>query len=59
MSMTNMNRNAVPMESSTTLKVCILIGGKELLLQVLQNEEVPEEVLMGWTTCRTQECASS
>ena len=47
--MTNMNRNAVPMESSTTLMVCILIDGKEILTQVLQNEEVTKGVLMGWT----------
>ena len=48
MCMTNVNRNAVPMESSTTLTVCILIDGKEVLLQVLQNEEVTKGVLMGW-----------
>ena len=29
MSMTNANRNAMPMEASTTLMVCILIDGKE------------------------------
>ena len=49
MSMTNMNRNAVPMETSTTLMVCVLIDGKVILLQALQNEEVTKEVLMGWT----------
>ena len=47
--MTNMNRNTVPMETSTTLTVCILIDGKEILLQVLCNEEVAKGVLMGWT----------
>ena len=49
MSMTNVNINAVPMESSTTLIVCILIDGKEVLPQTLQNEEVAKGVLMGWT----------
>ena len=48
MSMTNMNRNAVPMETSTTLTVCVVIDGKEILLQVLQNEDVAKGVLMGW-----------
>ena len=48
MSMTNVNRNAVPVESSTTLMVCILIDGKEILLQVLWNEEAAKGVLMGW-----------
>ena len=47
--MTNVNRNAVPMETSTSLTVCILIDGKEILLQVLQNEEVAKGVSMGWT----------
>ena len=49
MFMTNVNRNAVPMETSTTLMVHILIDGKESLPQVLQNEEVVKGVLMGWT----------
>ena len=48
MSMTNMNRNAVPVESSTTLTVGMLIDGKEILLQVLQNEKVTKGVLIGW-----------
>ena len=48
MSMTNVNRKAVPMESSTTLMVCVLIDGKEVLPQALQNEEVTKDVLMGW-----------
>ena len=47
--MTYANRNAIPMEASTTLMVCILIDGKEILLQVLHNEEVTKGVLMGWT----------
>ena len=38
MSMTNVNRNAVPMESNTTLTLCVLIDGKEILPQALQNE---------------------
>ena len=49
MSMTNANRNALPLEASTTLMVLILIDGKEILLQVLCNEEVEKAVLMGWT----------
>ena len=49
MSMTNMNRNAVPIGASTTLMVHILINGKEILPQALQNEEVAKGVLMGWT----------
>ena len=48
MSMTNVNRNAVPMESSTTLIVHLLIDGKEILPQELQDEEVAKGVLMGW-----------
>ena len=48
MSMTNVSRNAVPLESSTTLMLCILIDGKEILLEVLWNEEVAKGVLMGW-----------
>ena len=47
--MTNMNRNAVPMETSTTLWVHVLIDGKEILPQALQNEEVAKGVLTGWT----------
>ena len=48
MSMTNVNRNTVPMESSNTFMICILIHGKEILLQALWNEEVTKEILMGW-----------
>ena len=47
--MTNMNGNTVPMETSTTLTVHILINGKEILPQALWNEEVTKGVLMGWT----------
>ena len=49
MSMTKANRNAMPMEASTTLMVHILIDGKEILPQALCNEEVMKGVLMGWT----------
>ena len=48
MSMINVNRNTVPIEANTALMVCILIDGKEILLQVLWNEEVAKGVLMGW-----------
>ena len=47
MSMANINWNAMPMEASTTLMVCILIDGKEILLQALHNEEVTKGVFMG------------
>ena len=47
--MTNVNRNAMPMEANTALMVHVLINGKEILPQVLQNEEVTKGVLMGWT----------
>ena len=45
----SMNWNAMPMETSTTLMVCILIDGKEILPQALHNKEVAKGVLMGWT----------
>ena len=48
MSMANRNWNAMPMEASMTLTVCILIDGKEILPQALCNEEVVKGVLMGW-----------
>ena len=48
MSMTNMNQNAMPMEASMTLMVCMLIDGKEILLQALHNEEDMKGVLTGW-----------
>ena len=47
-SRTNVNMNTVPIEPSTTLMLYILIDGKEILPQVLQNEEVTKGVLMGW-----------
>ena len=40
MSMSSANRNVMPMEASTTLTVHVLIDGKEILPQVLCNEEV-------------------
>ena len=49
MSMANMNHNAMPMEASMTLMVCMLIDGKEILHQALHNEEVTNGVVMGWT----------
>ena len=49
MSMANMNWNAMPMEASTTLTVCILTDGKEILPQALCHEEVAKGVLMDWT----------
>ena len=49
MSMANMNHNAMPMEANTTLMVCMLIDGKEILLQALHNEEVINGVITGWT----------
>ena len=48
MSMTNMNHNAMPTEVNTTLTVCILTDGKEILLQALHNEEVTKGVITGW-----------
>ena len=49
MSMANMNHNARPREANTTLMVCMLIDGKEILLQTLHNEEVTKGVITGWT----------
>ena len=48
MSMANINHNAMPMEANTTLSVCMLIDGKEILMQALQNEEVAKGVITGW-----------
>ena len=48
-SMANMNCNAMPTEANTTLTVCVLIDGKEILPQALHNEEVMKGVLTGWT----------
>ena len=47
MSMANMNCNAMPAEVNTTLMVCVLINGKEILLQALCNEEVTKGVITG------------
>ena len=47
--MANMNCNAMPMEANTSLLVCILIDGKEILLQAPHNEEVAKGVITGWT----------
>ena len=47
MSMANMNHNDMPMEANTTLMVCVLINGKEILLQALYNEEVAKGVITG------------
>ena len=49
MSMANMNHNAIPTEVNTTLMVCMLIDGKEILLQALHNEEVAKGVITGLT----------
>ena len=43
-----MNQNAMPTEANMTLTVCMLIGGKEILLQALGNEEVTKGVFTGW-----------
>ena len=48
MSIPNMNQNAMLTEASMTLMVCMLINGKEILPQVLHNEEVAKGVLTGW-----------
>ena len=47
MSIANMSWNAMPMEANKTLMVCMLINGKEILLQALCNEEVAKGVLTG------------
>ena len=49
MSMANMNRNAMPTEVNTTLTVCVLIDGREILPLALVNEEVMKGVIIGWT----------
>ena len=46
MSVTDMNMNAVLV---TTLMLCILIDGKEILPHVLRYEDVTKGVLMSWT----------
>ena len=54
MSMANMNHNAMPTEANTTLTVCMLINGKEILLQALHNEEVMKGVITGWRNVETK-----
>ena len=49
MAMANMNHNVMPMEVNTSLMVCMLIDGEEILLQALCNEEVTKGVITGWT----------
>ena len=48
MSMANMSWNAMPSKANITLTICMLIDGKEILLQALCNEEVMKGVLTGW-----------
>ena len=49
LAMANMNCNTLPTEANTTLTVCILIYGKEILPQALHHEEVAKGVITGWT----------
>ena len=42
--MLNMNMNAVSTEPVTTLMVCILIDGKEILPHALRNEDAMKRV---------------
>ena len=46
--MTNVNTNAVLPKPFTMLMVCILIGGKEILPHVHQNEDVTKGVWKSW-----------
>ena len=46
--MANMNHNAMPTEANMTLMVCVLINGKEILLQAFSNEEVMKGVITQW-----------
>ena len=50
--MANLNQNAMPMEANMTWTVCVLVNGKEILLQALHNEEVRKGVLTGWTNVK-------
>ena len=52
MSMANMNHNVMPTEANTTLMVCMVINGKEILPQALHNEEVTKGVITGWTNIK-------
>ena len=47
--MTNVNTNTVLTEPVTTLTVCELIDGKEILPHALCTEDVTKGVLMSWT----------
>ena len=49
MSRTNVNMNVVPNEPNNTLMIHMLIGGKEILLLALWNEDVAKGVLKSWT----------
>ena len=50
MSMANMNQNAMSMEAKYDIdSTCILIDGKEILLQALCNEDVAKGMLTGLT----------
>ena len=49
MSMINVNMNAMSTEPVSTLMMCLLIDGKEILPPALQNEDVMKGVLMSWT----------
>ena len=46
MSMTDMN--VMYTELATTLMICLLIAGKEILPPALQNEDVAKGVLICW-----------
>ena len=58
MAMANMNCNAMPTETNTTLMVPMLIDGKEILLQALCNEEVAKGVNTGWTNVKPKRLQS-
>ena len=48
-SMSVTDTNSVSTEPVTTLMVCILIDGREILPPALRNEDVMMGVLMSWT----------
>ena len=54
MSMANMYCNAMPIELNTTLTVCMLINGKEILLQILYNEEITKGIFTVWTNVESK-----
>ena len=41
--------NSIFADQVTTLMVCVLIDGKEILQHALRNEDVVKGVLMSWT----------